>query len=128
MWIGAEFSGDIHEKIRNSRNLVEEEINKEIEDNSYEIVLDSWDCIAIIMEEDGYDEVVKYSAKKAEMDFRLKLDYVDFVEGTDLDRQKQLYNLLLRSLDLLLGKGLADKGTTELRADVKKVGSKQGWV
>lgn len=128
LWISAEYSGDIDDQIRISSNFVEDEINSQIEQKSYDIELDSWDCIAIVMEDDSdYEEITKYSKKRRDMDFRLRLDFDEFVNSSSLGQQKLIYQMLLRSLDLLLEKGANGAGVHAIKKDVELVARKNGW-
>ncbi len=90
----------LKEKIRTSSNFVEDEINKVIETKSYDIALDSWDCIAVIMEDGDFEEITMYSPKKRDMDFRLHISHKEFSICSSLDRQRMFYQMLRRSLDL----------------------------
>ncbi|MCG8612680.1 MAG: Imm44 family immunity protein [Pseudomonadales bacterium] len=129
LWIGSEYEEDIGDQLREARNFVEEDINKTIEDKTYEIELDDWDCIAIIMNDDPFhDEVIKYSKKKRDMDFRLKINFDEFRSADSLGRQKLIYQMLLRSLNLLLEKGANEAGVNALVQDVSVVANKNGWM
>ena len=48
LWMSSEYSGDIGSELRNSRNFVEDEINKLIEHKEYNLDLDKWRCITIL--------------------------------------------------------------------------------
>lgn len=127
--MSAEFEGDIDDQIRIASNSVEDEINKKIESKSYDIALKSWDCIIILMKDDpNFDEVIKYSRKKQDMDFRLKVDYDDFLEASALEQQSLIFNMLNRSLDLLIKKGLPENKVNELRGDVLEIAKINRWV
>jgi len=120
IWIGAEFEGDIDDQLMDAQNFVEDEINLCINGKSYDIELDGWDCIAIVMGDDPFhDEVVKYSKKKRDMDFRLKINFDAFVKSDALGQQKLFFQMLQRSLDLLIEKGANESGVKALRADVE---------
>ncbi|MCY1562236.1 hypothetical protein D9M68_995970 [compost metagenome] len=49
----------------------------------------------------GFEERIIYSFKRKNMDFRLKINYMDFKSTDDLGRQKLIFEMMLRSLDLL---------------------------
>ena len=126
--MSAEFSGDIEESLRLASNLVEDKINAVIEAKDYDIELESWDCIAIIMkDESDFTEVVKYSKKKRDMDFRLRVRFEDFIDTDELGRQSLLYQMLQRSLDLLIEKGANTSGISVLRADVERTANENAW-
>jgi len=128
LWIGSEFEGDIDQALREARNSVVDCINEVIEKNSYDIELDDWDCIAIIMEDDPFhDEVIKYRPKKRNMDFRLRIGFSDFSNADTLGQQKLFFQMLQRSLDLLAENGANASGINELRNDVERVARKNSW-
>ena len=129
LWMSAEFEGDIDDQIRVASNHVEDEINKAIESKSYPVELKGWDCIIILMKDDpDFNEVIKYSKKKQDMDFRLKIDFEDFANATPLGQQQLIYQMLDHSLDLLVEKGVSSDGIKNLREDVLKVAEKNNWV
>lgn len=128
LWVGAEFSGDIDNEMRIARNFVVDKINESISTRNYDLDLDSWDCIAIIMEEDDYEEVIKYSKKKREIDFRLKINHQEFSNSSPIKQQTLFYRLILRTLDLLVEKGLSKDGINQLRSDTNIVAENNGWV
>ena len=70
LWMSAEYSGDIDDQLREASNFVEDEINKIIKSKEYDIELDSWDRRAIHMEDNAYDENIKNTKKKRDMDYR----------------------------------------------------------
>ena len=84
-----------------ARNYVRELLNHKLEHKSYDIPLDSWNCITIMMGPKGFEERVMYSFKKKTMDFRLKINYEEFNSTDDLGRKKLIFEMMLRSLDLL---------------------------
>jgi hypothetical protein len=132
LWMSAEYSGDISDELRISQNFVEDEINAKIADKDYDIDLDKWRCIAILMkdkvDQERYCEVIKYSPKTKKMDFKLQIDYPEFVNGDAKRQQQFIYEMLMRSLDLLIEKGLNEAGIESLRQDTQSVALKNGWV
>lgn len=132
LWMSGEVEKHILEPFRLAIIYLEDEINAKIADKDYDIDLDKWRCIAILMkdkvDQERYCEVIKYSSKTKKMDFKLQIDYPEFVNG-DAKRQQQLiYEMLMRSLDLLLEKGLNEAGIESLRQDTQSVALKNGWI
>ena len=132
LWMSSEYSGDIGHEMRTARNFVEDEINVKINDKDYDIDLDKWRCIAILMkdkvDQERYCEVIKYSPKTKKMDFKLQIDYPEFVNGDAKRQQQFIYEMLMRSLDLLIEKGLNEAGIESLRQDTQSVALKNGWI
>ncbi len=130
LWMSTECDINISDKEHIARNHVEDTINEAIGDKDYAIELKKWRCIIILMKEDdpNFTERYQYSKKKKDMDFRLKIDYKTFDETDDVGRQKLIYQMLERSLDILISKGLSQSGIDSLRADVRKVAKENAWV
>ncbi len=128
LWMSAEFSGEIGDVLRPERNFVEDRINEVIENNEYGLSLKSWDVILVAMEEDDFNEITKYSRTKHDMDFRLKINYHKFINSTPVARQTQIYLVLLRSLDILVDKGISLEGVKSLKKDLNMVAKNHGWV
>ena len=132
LWMSSEYSGDIGHKMRTARNFVRDQTNVKINDKDYDIDLDKWRCIAILMkdkvDQERYCEVIKYSSKTKKMDFKLQIDYPEFVNGDTKRQQQLIYEMLMRSLDLLIEKGLNEAGIESLRQDTQSVALKNGWI
>ena len=86
------------------------DIINEIEPHINEIVKDfklgdyeEWAVITIILNENGpdYKEIVRRSIKNKVLEFRLKIDYYDFMKGDYNHKKKLVLEVLLRSLDLM---------------------------
>ena len=106
VWMSSESSKEVLNEeqltqLNVARNYVENLLNHKLEHKSYDIPLDSWDCITVMMGPRGFEERVMYSFKKKSMDFRLKINYEEFKCTDDLGRQKLIFEMMLRSLDLL---------------------------
>ena len=109
LWLSAELSCKVlsQEQLdqeRIARNSVEETLNSRLLNESYDIPIQQWNCIGIIMGENDFDERIYYSPKRKDMDFRLKIDPIAFKSTDDLGREKLIFEMLLRSLDLLKAK------------------------
>jgi hypothetical protein len=126
LWIGGELESDIADSFRAARRDIEIAINNVIEANVYPGKLKSWDCIAIVRNDEIYGEICKYSKKTGEMDFRLKLDYMKFKEASQIERCKMLFKMLLRSLAIIKEKNAL--ACDDLLSDVLKVGRNCGWA
>lgn len=109
VWMSSESSKEVLSEdqltqLRLARNSVKNILKSRLEHKIYAIPLDSWNCISIMMGPTGFEERVIYSFKKKHMDFRLKINYEDFNSTDDLGRQKIIFDMMLRSLDLLKNK------------------------
>ncbi|PID47404.1 MAG: hypothetical protein CR967_04190 [Proteobacteria bacterium] len=130
LWMSAECDIDIGDKELFPRNHVEDTINAKIQNKYYELELVQWNCIIILMKDDdtNFNERTIYWKKKKDMDFRLKINYKEFDETDDLGRQKLIYQMLERSLDILLKKGLSKQGIEDLRTDVREIAIANSWI
>ena len=92
LWIGAEMSADVADSFRVVRLRVESIVNGVIVPKSYDLPLNRWDCIAIVRDDACFAERVRYSPKRRDMDFRLRIDHAEF-KAADLE------NFLARVLE-----------------------------
>lgn len=132
LWMSGEVVQNVLEPFRLAMLYVRDQINVKINDKDYDIDLDKWRCIAILMkdkvDQERYCEVIKYSSKTKKMDFKLQIDYPEFVNGDAKRQQQFIYEMLMRSLDLLIEKGLNEAGIESLRQDTQSVALKNGWI
>jgi hypothetical protein len=128
LWVGAEIQADVADYFRNARITVERAINNSLNQKEYAINLNSWDCIAVIRDDSDFEDIIKYSPKKQEMDFRLKIDYQEFKMGSDQNREKLIFSMLQKSLELLREKGVSGEEMGRFMADVKQIGSENHWL
>ena len=86
------------------------EIQREIENKINELIKDcklgtykEWTVITIILNEKGpnYNEIIRRSIKGQFLEFRLKINYYDYINADTKLRQKYVVEVLLRSLDLM---------------------------
>ncbi len=128
LWIGAEIEADIADSFREARRVVETSINGAIVGNDYSLPFSDWDCIAIVRNDDVFGEITEYSPETEEMDFRLKLDYKTFKLSSKENREKMIYDMLARSLSILIGMNVSGAGFERLLSDVVAVGRAHGWL
>jgi hypothetical protein len=102
LWLGAEIDSEAYDQFRLVRNEIQKSINIEIENIDAEDAND-WDVIAIIRNDDVYDERVRFS-KKDGMDLRLKIPFTKFMQSEIDDQKKLIVEMLLRSLDIIQNK------------------------
>jgi hypothetical protein len=144
VWLSAELSKEVltEEQILQeckARNAVVDTLNLRLNDKFYNIPLNSWDCIIIIMGEDSFEERIYYSIKRQNMDFRLRIDPTTFKATDDLGRKKLIFSTtLLRSINLLKIKfekvrpKLNSKKVFEelerLKEDVLNIAKEESWI
>lgn len=85
-------------------------IRLELENRINELIKDSklgqyneWAVITMILSDKGpdYKEIVRRSIKDGVLEFRLKIDYNEFIAANYEQKKKLVLNLLLESLDLM---------------------------
>ena len=123
IWIGGEIESAVEEKFRLARCELESDLSEFIKANSYELELDSFDCIAIIRNDVEFDEIHKYSAKKKEMDFRLSIDFKSFLQANHEQCKTHIYQMLLRAIDILaLNNQIKADAIQNVKSDFVKFG------
>jgi len=109
LWMSAEVDASIANELRPIRNSIEKHINKHLKEIEYENEkLKSWDIIITLRDDDVFKEIIKYSAKKKDTDFHLKMDFNTFKNATKEQRANLILDVLIRSIDILKEKGIED--------------------
>lgn len=109
LWISAEVESDVFDDFRLSNNALEDDLKPFFSNSSYDLALDSLDCIAIIRNDSVFEEVKRYSPKKRDMDFRLAIDHAEFKSSTFEERKALIFEMILRALDILSTKKSINK-------------------
>lgn len=95
LWISAEADIDVADKYRSVRQFIEQKVNEFLTTVCIENEFEKWAFIAIIRSDQGWGtEVVKQHKKRKVLEFRLKIDHGDFLQG-DFE---QCVNLMKDSL------------------------------
>lgn len=127
LWISGEIDSSVGNAFRETLPLVRSAVRQAISDVDYDIPLESWDCIAIIRNDDHFNEVTKYSKKKRDMDFRLRIDYKAFYEGDSRQRCKLFCDMLSRSLEKLKQLGVNGPEMDRLSHDFHNAVRLNNW-
>ena len=101
LWMSSEQMHECEENI-DIQHEIEPRINQLIKNctlGSY----DEWCVITIILNNKGpsYKEIVRRNIKNKVLEFRLKINYQDFINANSAGKKKMIIELLLRSLDLM---------------------------
>lgn len=128
VWIGGEIIAEISDEYRIARNSVEKKMNSHLADKTYEMNLDSWDCIGIIRDDDNFSEVTRFSPKKKDMDYRLRIDLNEFKNNDFFGREKLIYKMLMRSLEMISTKKNIGAGIFDLKKDAEEIGVIYSWI
>jgi hypothetical protein len=111
VWIGGEvgLNDDDFDRYRIATNKIEKKINNYLEEIEYKNVrLINWDIIIILRDDAVFNEIKKYNKRKKNTDIRLKIDYNAFKNGNNEERENLIFDVLLRSLNVLEEKGIED--------------------
>ena len=122
LWMSGEIQGDVGDRYRTARKLVETAINRCTKGNDFGEGLKKWYYIAIILgfDDKDYDEVAKYRRKKKEVEFRLKIDHDAFLKGTLVDQVRLMSDSLLRSINMMPEIGVQDVDFGKLYEDASE--------
>lgn len=128
LWISGEtaLGSNLNDFIK-AFNNIENTINEVIVNRKYDLSLESWNCIAIIRDDDCFKERTRMCNNKTDMDFRLIIDYGTFCKASKAEMEVLIFAMLMRSLSILRTKGLNRKGLDDLEADVNAIGIQHGW-
>lgn len=102
LWMSAEEMEECGEDNRAIRIEIEPRINELIKDCTLADYVE-WALITIILNENGpdYKEIVRRSLKNKVLEFRLKIDYYEFMKAGFNGKKRLVLEVLLRSLDLM---------------------------
>ena len=127
VWISGEVDASVGERF-SAMMRVETLRNEALNSQTYDIPLDSWDCIAVIRDDDVFGEITRYSRKKRDMDFRLHIPYAEFIAVSSTQHEAMLFDMLRRSLTILADKRLGGAELDRLAEDATRVAVRHGWV
>src|SRR5882757_8793876 len=98
LWMSAEVQLDVGDAYRLARNEIEAKINKALSTKDYGQGLRKLALIVIIRELDSpdYGEVKRYSKRKLEAEFRLKIDHAAFKRASPLQQRGLIIGCLIR--------------------------------
>ena len=128
LWMSAETQSDVGDDLRKVRTKIRDIINDKIQNIDYGIPLNGWDVIVILRDDERMKEIIKYSKKKEHMDFRLVMNYEQFIASNDHEKETMYFDLLLRSLMILNEKWITENGIDKLIQDVTEIGITNNWI
>lgn len=127
-WMSGEIQGDIDDaSYIAARKAVEQAVNAQLGERDYGRGLKLWAYLSIILNPEidrYYPEVKRYSKRKKEVEFRLKIDHNQFVHGDHKTHLRLLAESVLRSLDLMQEMNIKDLDLDKLTIDVTQCLSK----
>lgn len=120
-WMSGEIEGDVYDAYDKAEKTVETEVAQCIQHKDYGGGLRLWAYLAIILDSKTapyYPEVKRYSQRKKEVEFRLKINHQEFLEGSPETQLKLMAESVLRSLYLMPEIGVKDVDLEQLTEDV----------
>jgi hypothetical protein len=102
LWMSAEEMEECGKENSIIRNEIEPRINELIKHCKLGNYVE-WAVITIILNEKcpNYKEIIRRSLKNNELEFRLKIDYNEFMKSDYNHKKKLVLEVLLHSLDLM---------------------------
>lgn len=131
IWLSSEVDHTVGEELWATRMAVEKAIQPKILTGNYGGNVAEWAHISMIFGEFGppeYKEIKRFHKKTGVCEFRLKIDYDDFKNGTPTKRAGLLVESLLHSLDLMGTMKGVQCDIPALRRDVIEVAKEHGWL
>ena len=128
LWMASESQGDIFYQLRDARHPVVKAINAVITKKEYSIDLEALNIIIILRNNDDFEELFLICREENDMDFRLKLDFDQFMVATEKAREKMIFSLLWRTLAILKRSGFDSEGFRELTTDIARIGRENTWI
>ena len=121
-------SADVADAWRIARNSVEASVNELFPKKEYELPVTQWNCIGIVRDDSSFAERTTFSKKKRSMDFRLSIDHDRFKTASPAIRERIVFEMLLRSLEILRTKAGEAPGFEPLAKDIKQLAIMKGWT
>ncbi|SUP85800.1 Imm44 family immunity protein [Yersinia wautersii] len=112
LWISGEIDENVSVFHRETRQFIEKEINEKLENINFSHDYEKWALVAMINKDvDWAGEVVKRHIKRKVLEFRLKIDHNEFLNGNFSQRANLFLDALQRSIDKMedLGISLEDR-------------------
>ncbi len=129
LWMSGEIHKDVADGYSIARNDVEGRINQAFLNHEFGRGLEKWAVIAIILPPgwgDRWTEVKKYDRRRRQTEFRLIINFETFNGASDTRQRDLIFDLLLRSIDLMEELPVPDVDFPLLRSVVLTVAKSQG--
>ncbi|MGG8166149.1 Imm44 family immunity protein [Klebsiella aerogenes] len=122
LWISSEADIDVAEQYREVRRFLESEINKCLENVVFDNGYDKWAYIAMIRDNKNWaEEIAKKHVKRKILEFRLKIDHGDFLNGNFYQRANLFIDALQRSVGKMEDLGISDSDREKLSVILESV-------
>jgi hypothetical protein len=126
-WMSGEIQSDVGYAHQEAWKPIEGHINECVGERDYGEGLKLWAYIAVILNEETdsyYPEIKRYRKREKEVEFRLKINHKEFLEGDSNTHIRLLAQSVLRSLELMKGMHIKDFDLDSLITDVNQCLSK----
>ena len=101
LWMSAEVVSEVREDLRKLFMAIEKDLNAYLDRIGYKNVLKKWRLVIILRDDDLSDEYVRKERGDDIINFSLKIPYAAFRDGDEKQRKALIYDVILRSLDIL---------------------------
>lgn len=103
LWMSGEIMADVSDAYRLCRKEIEAQVNKLLSLENFTSSIQEWAFVAILREEDSpdYDEIAKKTSRGKELEFRLKIPYLEFRDGSNVEKINLIINALERSVAMM---------------------------
>lgn len=124
----------VSEKIRMARNIIEGKIKLFVKNKNYGESIIDWGYITIcdvpeIYEAGFFKEIKKYSNKKKEVEFRLRIDYDKMLKANEKETFRLICESILRSIDIAESElKIKDFDFSSFRNDLTHLFRKENWI
>ncbi|MGG8094669.1 Imm44 family immunity protein [Klebsiella aerogenes] len=122
LWISSEADIDVAEQYREVRYFLEPEINKYLEEIVFDNNYDKWAYVAMIRDNKNWAvEIAKKHVKRKVLEFRLKIDHGDFLNGNFYQRVALFIDALQRSIEKMEKLGVSENDRDKLSVILESV-------
>ena len=124
----------IDEKLTPIQKEVGLKINNLLYGKNYGISIENWRYLSIINPRSFYDdgffrETNRYSKKEHSVEFRLRINYLDFLKADTKKAYELICKSILRSVDIAETKfKIKDFDFSSFRNDLKHLFKEEGWM
>lgn len=133
-YISAEVYKTVDRQLLSAQNPIEQKMKSSFKDKNYGKGVEYWGYISIVNPPKFYDagfliEIKKYSKKKKEVEFRLRIDYDRMLKADEKEAFRLVCNSILRSVDIAENElKINDFDFQSFRTDLQTLFRKEGWI
>lgn len=129
LWMSGEIMREISRDFQSAESDIETAINSVLDASDYGDGIVKWYHIPIILDFDDSDfcELKRYSRKKRQAEFRLRIPYMLFKESDSRTQRKLIMDMILRSIDEMKAMGIPNFDLQKLESDMRELAAAKRW-